>query len=253
MKYRIHHFRGGGFTLTEMLVVMVIVGLLATIAIPVYINRMEESRVKLAQGECKQIAEAEDQCALVHGFYVPFLLLNALPHPQGQTRNGDTIRNQPNASSIFLINPLIRPDYQIGTQPTLNDGINNTNPRVAQMVNYWEGPFLNLHRVYIPPGLDIVNNYNYLDFPLDPWGNPYLFYSAIGIIGQYLNTGNFTNLTINFSNGLLSNTDRRNYIDRYAVVSYGHDGLPNTVSPLVFDDVIYLFGSPGVEIGFGMQ
>ncbi|MCX7019507.1 MAG: prepilin-type N-terminal cleavage/methylation domain-containing protein [bacterium] len=252
MTYRYSHTRHSGFTLTEMLVVMVIVGLLATIAIPVYINRMEESRVKLAQGECKQIADAEDQCALIHGFYVPFQILNALPHPQNQTRNGDTIRNQPNPSSIYLINPLIRPNYQIGSQWTLNDGINGNNARVTLMVNYWEGPFLNLHRVYVQQGFNPVNNYNYYDFPLDPWGNPYLFYSALGIIGQYISSGNFTNLTINFSNGQLTNLDQRNYIDRYAVVSYGHDGLPNTITPNYFDDVIYLFGTPGVESGFGL-
>jgi prepilin-type N-terminal cleavage/methylation domain-containing protein len=246
-----------GLTLTELLVVMLIIGLLSTIAVPVYINRMEDARVRLALAEMREIANAQEQVAIIHGFYVPFQVLDNIPEGPNTPVTGDTIRDD-FRSNLFVINPLVRPNDQQGNQQSLA----SSNARIVSMVDRWEGPFLNPQRVYIDDGAqgkpgdpNYVNaSYYRLDFPLDPWGSPYRFYSPLGIIGSSSYTLNYSNLGVTFSDGILTTTDDRNF-DRYAVVSWGRDGFPDFggLAPgnNNRDDLVYLFGAPGVESTFG--
>ena len=248
--------RQRGLTLTELLVVMVIIGLLSTIIVPVYINRMEEARVKLAMGECREIAEAEEQCAIIHGFYVPFQVLDDRPkrYPFGAASpNGDYI-DRDNISNILLINPLIRPELQTGDQRSLNfDG----NKRIVDMLERWQGPFLNPQRVYTgtedPKDPNFVNSAMiHLDFPLDPWGQPYRFYSPIGVIGHNALNLDMSSLDVNFSDGYLSTQDDR-HLQQYAVVSFGRNGdYDSNGAPEDRDDIIYTFGIAGVESSFAL-
>lgn len=244
-----------GLTLTELLVVMLIIGLLSSVAIPVYINRMEDARVRLAMAECREIAMAEEQCALIHGYYVPFQVLDDLPHPKNQTMQGDTIRNEPDGT-LYVINPLIKPQDQIGSQLRLSS--TSPNPRVRDMIDYWGGPFINYHRVYTgnqdPKDINFINTTEVrLDFPLDPWGQPYRFYSPLGIIGSNALNTDITGLTYAFSDGRLTTNDDRNF-QRYAVVSFGRDGVPETLAGVNNrDDIIYFFGIAGVESEFGLR
>jgi prepilin-type N-terminal cleavage/methylation domain-containing protein len=252
--------RQRGLTLTELLVVMVIIGLLSTIIVPVYVNRMEEARVKVAMGECREIAEAEDQCALIHGYYVPFQVLDDRPkyyYPFGPLSPAGDFIDREDQSSIFLINPLIRPDLQLAGanfQPQLNS---TTNQRVIDMRERWQGPFLNPQRVYTgtedPKDPNFVNSVMiHLDFPMDPWGQPYRFYSPLGVIGSNALQTDLSNLNINFSNGLLTNNDDRDF-QKYAVVSFGRDNERETlVGQQNRDDVIYTFGISGVESTFAL-
>ncbi|AXA36486.1 MAG: prepilin-type N-terminal cleavage/methylation domain-containing protein [Candidatus Hydrogenedentota bacterium] len=251
---RIARNRNRGLTLTELLVVMLIIGLLSSIAVPVYINRMEDARVRLAMAECREIAMAEEQCAMIHGFYVPFQILDDLPHPRNLSLQGDTIRNEPDGT-ILLINPLIRPEDQRGSQLVLSTA--SGNPRVRDMIDHWAGPFINYQRVYTgnqdPKDPNFINTTEVrLDFPLDPWGQPYRFYSPLGIIGSNALNTDLTNLTFSFSDGSLTTNDDRNF-QRYAVVSFGRDNLPETLTGTSRDDVIYFFGVTGVESEFGLR
>ncbi len=251
MKHYGYHGRRG-LTLTELLVVMLIIGLLSTIAVPVYINRMEDARIRVAKGECREIAMAEEQCALIHGYYVPFQVLDDKAKIQGITSTGDAIDLE-QTGQIFLINPLIAPQNQRGNQPRLQDGAQ----RIQNMRDHWEGPFLNPQRVYTgnedPKSLNFVNSPTVrLDFPLDPWGEAYRFYSPLGIIGTSALQVTEPGLGIDFSNGQLTTQDDRNF-DRYAVVSFGRDNQRETFGSNGQDDVIYFFGTPGIESQFGLR
>ena len=76
-------------------------------------------------------------------------------------------------------------------QLQLNDWDDATpHPMVYNMVTKWAGPFLNPQRVAFGDELQLnifsdseEDDAIIQDFPLDPWGNPYRFYSPVGIIG----------------------------------------------------------------------
>lgn len=63
----IHHMRG--FTLLELLVVMVIIGLLASIITPMYFNQIGKSNVKVARAQLEALGQALDQFRLDVGRY----------------------------------------------------------------------------------------------------------------------------------------------------------------------------------------
>ena len=216
---------------------------MATIAVPVYTNQAESARVSVAMAECKQIADAEDACALVHGFYVPIQMLDDVATQAGVSGiNADSIDNEP--SDISLI------DYRKGvlnlniSQPKLSNAA--TDARVDNLVNRWQGPFLNPNRVFTggaanqnPTNLGSLNQ---RDHPLDPWGNPYRFYTPRGRAGsRSQDTATPSDwASADFGDGQISPTD--DPFDRYAIVSYGPNGRQDGGSGVEQDDIIYFFG-----------
>ena len=245
------HRRPRGLTLTELLVVMAIATLLATLIVMAYVNRMEQARVAVAEGECRTIGMAEEACSMVHGYYLPFQVLDDRPSVYGITDQGDVMGLE-NWSSIRLVDPLIPAQDQYGNQFYLSDN----QPRIRDMRVNWQGPFINYQRVYTgnldPRDPNFRNNAMVrLDFPLDPWGNPYRFYSPVGIIGSGANTTDYSNLSLSFSDGYLTNNDNR-FFERYAVVSWGRNNQSDLVNSNDEDDIIYLFGTGGVESNFSI-
>jgi len=238
-----------GITLTELLVVLLIISLLSTIAIPVYVSRAENARVNTARQETREIAQAEEQCAILHGFYVPFQILDDLitDTRTRQANQTDDFANE-DLSQIFVIDPNRSVADQLTTQFRLSDFSDNT--RIRDLVAEWGGPFLNPHRVW-------MNNNEFeqltsveirLDHPLDPWGQPYRFYSPIGLIGSSAqSTDSSTFNSASFANGRLTTIDDR--FDRFAVVSIGRDGLSDS-STGSDDDVIHVFGALITESSF---
>lgn len=259
----------GGVTLTELLVVLAIIGLLAAIAVPMYLNHQEMAKVRVAIAECKQLAEAEERCAIRHGFYAPLQLLDDLAPGDETDKNYDDLANSRRefGNVLYFIDPAIRPDIQFfgARQPRIDFYLPGAtfSRRIADLYWGWDGPFINVHRKYY--GQDFVPNIpqaltdraRALDWPLDPWGNPYRFYSSLGIIGTDARwdtripaSYSAALETITFGDGLLTQTGFYAF-DRYAVVSYGPDGAEGAITVAASaasvqdprnDDIIYMFG-----------
>ncbi|GAB4321744.1 MAG: hypothetical protein Kow0059_16550 [Candidatus Sumerlaeia bacterium] len=242
-----------GVTLIELLVVLAIIGLLATIAIPVYINRVEQAKVRVAQQEVAEIATAQDILGLTHGFYVPLQMLDDLPASvAAPDPKDDSLSNE---NDLYLIDLSVPVQDQLTSQKRLSS--RTTDPKVASLYNFWQGPFLNPQRVYIG---DAVNNDPNnipttripLDYPLDPWTTPYRFYSPLGIIGTNasqdttINAGVMENFS--FSDGRITTVNDR--FDRFAIVSFGPDRVADTAATTNPDDIIYTFGYQFTESTF---
>lgn len=254
---RSYVIKRAGVTLTELLVVLVIVSILATIAVPVYINKAENARIAVAQYECRQIADAEEACAAHHQFYVPLQLLNDMPAVTGTRAEADSIDREP--SSIYLIDPSRSFDHLNLNQPFISTAA--TDVRVVNLIRNWEGPFLNPQRVYKGTSsgdpINLTGDVNRQDYPLDPWGQPYRFYAPepFGLIGSssaILDPLSWQNTS--FSDGLVTTTDNSRGFEKFAIVSYGPNGIPNTDSSSDrTDDIAYFFGrvnSYSVDTGF---
>ena len=64
-----HHLKAGGFTLLELLVVMVIIGLLAGFVAPKYFAQVGKSETKTAMAQLDALGKALDQYRLDTGHY----------------------------------------------------------------------------------------------------------------------------------------------------------------------------------------
>lgn len=255
-------------TLTELLVVLAIISLLATLAVPVYVNKTEQARRATARAEVRAIANAQEIVAATHQLYVPMHLLDNLANDSGGGGSIDDFDNDTNPGNKFFIDPFTSLAAQISSQNSLSDALNNTatNQKPGNLVNYWTGPFLNPSRVAIDPTVAVTSaqydNELSSDIILDPWGNPYLFYSPIGVLADNVTIDNFsgfdaTNASTRyqFDNGQVQNGSGDNDpFDRYAIISYGPDGtLDTTLTAGTFvNDVYYQFGFIPNESAFNI-
>ncbi|MBI1784077.1 prepilin-type N-terminal cleavage/methylation domain-containing protein [Candidatus Sumerlaeota bacterium] len=233
-----------GVTLTELIVVLAIVSLLATLAVPVVITRQREAKYAIARSECETLAKGEELCGLSHGYYVPLQVLDDNPKVAGSTPTiTDSIDGE--LTTIQLIDVNVNPTQQLGAQDTLA----STKLAVLRLESDWGGPFVQPQRVFVDPNIPPPSQtLQRTDYPLDPWLFPYRLYSPLGVVGSSAGTNPLGSpITVSdmqaagFSNGNLTNLDRR--FDRYAVVSYGPNGVTDGLNPTSPDDVVYFFGT----------
>lgn len=152
-------------------------------------------------------------------------------------------------ANILLIDPLIRPTDQQGNQPTLSGASNNG--RVLDMRDNWAGPFIDFRRATNTPNPQSQGDQRN-DFPLDPWGQPYRFFSPIGVIGTGAGQEAIDdpeNLSsTSFGDGALTTVE--DHFDRYAVMSTGRDTrFDDQLTLIEGDDIVHLFSVVGFETG----
>jgi len=252
MKTRVEWIRHAqrAVTLTELLVVVAIIGLLATLAVPVFLRQMELARVRTAQLDVRELALAEQQCAILHSWYVPLQVLDDIKIGEGtDIPPADSLVNEAR-SNIFLIDPMIPAVVQASTGQFTMDSL---VPRVFNVfdtrVGTWQGPFINFHRVFNPaevagfsrtPTITDVRR----DFPLDPWGQPYRFFSPVGVIGTLATGTNLFNMdNDSFSDGrIMVRSGIFDPVDRYAIGSLGPNQAFDLPGDLFNDDILYEFG-----------
>ena len=92
--------RNAGFTLLELLVVMVIIGLLASIVAPQYFAQIGKSNEKVARAQIESLGQALDQYRLDTGHYPTseqgLTSLRVMPANQAQWRGPYLKRDLPN-------------------------------------------------------------------------------------------------------------------------------------------------------------
>lgn len=256
-----HQNKKRAVTLTELLVVVVIISLLATIAVPVYVNKAEQARIATAIQETRELANAEEQCALVHGVYIPLQMLDDNPVDATRATTGQTddlraeLANGSDPRFIFATQPIVQ---QVNNQPRLNEW-NTTSSRnyitVSNLYQKWAGPFININRAAFTDLIRIQGTSSLVsfDFPLDPWGIPYRLYSPLGVVGNGAFNEDFNTGYTSFSNGEITFNDP-NRFDRFAVVSYGPDRHTNGQTGALWnadrDDIYHLFGGIYTESSF---
>jgi len=232
-----------GVTLTELLVVLAIIGLLATIAVPVYVNKMEQAKYRTAQHEVRELANAEEVCGILHGYYVPLSMLDDLPYRAANRPSSvDDIQNSRDNLEPYMINTGVPiRDQRTTGQDRLTDDIKS----VQNLYYGWQGPFINFKRYYMGPGIFTEpanpNPANVArDYPLDPWGNPYLMMTELGVVDP---------------DGFITTTQLDHSFDRLTILSLGPDGSTSisgsgqiTISnPDTVDDIWVYFGASGLR------
>lgn len=239
-----------GVTLTELLVVLAIIGLLATIAVPVYVNKMEQAKVTTAKHEVRELANAEEVCGIMHGYYVPLNMLDDIPYRSlNRPAVVDDIENTKDILNPYLISTGIPIVDQETNQNRLSQF--TSIKAVSNLFFGWQGPFMNFKRYYLGDGVyveppDPLPEDIARDYPLDPWGNPYIIVTELG----YVTPRGF----ITTQNIQASQSPEREF-DRMAIISLGPDGSVSILADdgLTYqnitaeDDIWVYFGASGIR------
>ncbi len=207
-----------GFTLVELIAVVVILSILTYVVSASYRNWNEESKKTAALMEMKQIADGEKQVEAKYGYYLPLTVLDDIASVPSGISNADLIGDHAN---FLIIDPQTGANPPTNTVRTIRDMLSGSPMTSSDTVlTYkWKGPYLE----YQPDKKYNSSGVIGAEVPLDPWSGPYHFLSINGSEiddqGQVGGTG--------FSN---------NTIGRWALVSFGKDSNQGTD-----DDLYYTF------------
>ncbi len=186
---------GGGFSIIELLVAIIIIGVLVTVLLPVISGRTEQARVSRVQSDLENLSESMERVAIDTGFYVRLIALDDVLRGDGVPFNrglpGDPI-NRADGLTDYLIGQVW---YQFPTpnslfiNPATGDfatGVTRVNiiNRLLQAETVfdgsmqWGGPYINWQQ-----------DENLYDgelgktgVPTDPWGNDYIFFTRRGML-----------------------------------------------------------------------
>jgi len=237
-----------GFTLLELLIAVIILGILVSIVTVVYTNRAADARLAACREDLQSIASGQEHAAIDTGYFYRLYVLNDVKGEEGPPAYGTgDINDKVDAIGDESIHtnsgqkPLIFIDTDSG------EIINNAQliTRVKDPNFGWRGPYVNYTRKIIntqdPLNPSWSPNANMtFDLPLDPWGNPYVFFTRAGFIQEpdgLLITTTFT------WPGVAKTFDAKNF-DRPTLVSMGPDSLPGDNGNTEFgsgDDIIRQF------------
>jgi hypothetical protein len=219
------HLRRGGIVV-ETAIILVVITLLVLISIPVYRGGPEDARIAQAESDILTLANAQERVGEMLGYYVPLQVL-------------DNVEIDDEAAGL----KLIPTDLTGKASPVEQETIAN----LREAGEKWVGPYAETKRIFLGEAgkdmdLTLISEQSVLrDFPLDPWGQPYRFYSPIGLVGS--GAGDTSPEAMDrddFSDGAITANDDR--FETYAVVSYGPNGESDSVTE-ENDDIIYLFES----------
>jgi type II secretory pathway pseudopilin PulG len=186
------HRRGdgrSGFTIIEIVMAFIIIGILISVLIPTLSNRADEARRTAALQDLERLADAQERVAVDTGYFFRIYALNdtrggdnlyanaqlggfqVLGNRQGIQDNDLVTNNIYERPTDLFILPSTQnyPASQIAIWNRL-DTRNGSAPNNETDFN-WNGPYLNWYR-------DTNRN----DWPDDPWGNDYLFFTINGLI-----------------------------------------------------------------------
>lgn len=193
-----------GYSIIELLIAIIIIGILVAILVPRLATRTEEARKKAAMSDLERIKDAEERAEVDTGFLYRLYVLDDVKGGDriGSGQNGDVIDGiQDEDLNIINLNPTrfaIDPatgDFYDGF-PSVMDKIKRNETEFN-----WQGPYLTWQK-----------DYNGNDIPEDPWGNEYLFFTQKGLIDESI--------------GDINPNVQYMIFDRFTVVSLGPNGVP---------------------------
>lgn len=244
--------RSRGFTMVELLIAIIIIGILVTIIVPVLSNRAADARVAAAKADMEAIANAESQVAVDTGYVVRLHVLD----DSGAIGDGfgsddindviDTIRDEEFMGAPTSLPSQIFLDAKTGLPLPVAVYL---RAKAGPEQFGWRGPYANFQRKIKPvaggPALTWTAG-----TPLDPWGNPYFLFVAGAEISGNVATGGWLDernmgtprATFDYITGYSVDATQ---FDRFTVLSLGPNGLPGDGSGTAIlgtgDDLVRAF------------
>lgn len=228
--------RRRGFTIIELLIAVIIIGILVAVIIPVYSIRAEEARRAAAEQDLDSISNAQQHIAIDTGYFYRLYALDDVPggdgiSPENANDRVDGIRDEQfrtatgNPTLLFI---------DIRTGELLTNGNTIYQRLIANETSFnFNGPYLNVSR---KTGPNLVYPGVPFGIPVDPWGNPYLLFTRKGVVDD--DTGQIRQTYTAANGNTYNSSDSEPWFDRPTVLSLGPNGLPGD-------------GDPGSRFGLG--
>lgn len=177
--------RRRGFTLVEIVIAFIIIGILTAIMVPTIARRADDAKITAAQADIDALVAGLERVSIDIGHVVRMYALNDVrggngtPNTvpldpvnglldNGLTGNGQ-LYEQPAA---LFISPITQNFLPAMAQQQLFEKLTDPNAETSyRNPTQWRGPYVNWSR-------DVNGN----DWPDDPWGNDYLFFSRQGML-----------------------------------------------------------------------
>ncbi|MCX7626357.1 MAG: type II secretion system protein GspG [Candidatus Sumerlaeaceae bacterium] len=216
-----HKTSQSGFTIIELIISVIIIGILVAIIIPVYVTRADEARLSAALQDLEALQTAQQHAAIDTGYFYRLYVLDDVaggdnvPASNLTADRVDGIRDEALRSDVS--NPkLLFIDVKSGTFLLGGNAIFDRMAQNETAFN-WNGPYVSVPRkvglknpvANVPAGT-----------PLDPWGNPYLFFTKEGLVND--RDGVIATVYV----GLDGNSYNAVRFDRPTVLSLGPNGVP---------------------------
>lgn len=230
-------YKTDGFSIIELLIIIILIGILVAIIIPRIATRTELARQKTAMADLEMISSAQERAVVDTGYiYRLYALDDVAGDGDGIGFGGtndviDALKDEYNSLlgiyNLAFNNPRrLFIDPETGLFISDNQASNLFTLLHANETAFnWHGPYLVLQKdtgtspwTYTSAQLPADGKD---DIPDDPWGNNYLLFTKRGMVLE--NDGVITETVIFPSDG---NTYNCKLFDRTTVLSLGKDGRP---------------------------
>ncbi len=227
-----------GFTIIELLIAIIIIGILVAIIIPRLATRSEIARQRAAQSDMEHIRDAEERAGIDTDYYYRLYVLDDNPGGDGfGTGNANDINDgvRDEASNEIAQNPtrlFIRTSGEYSGEFYSDASCTQIYRRlIADETSFgWNGRYITWQK-----------DFNENDIPDDPWGHDYLFFTRAGLILEP--DGEITvTCSIDTDGNIVAGGEYDcKRFDRFTLLSLGPDGLPGSGTGTNFgtgDDII---------------
>ncbi|MCX8036036.1 MAG: prepilin-type N-terminal cleavage/methylation domain-containing protein [Candidatus Sumerlaeia bacterium] len=208
-----------GFSIIELLIAVIIIGILVAIIIPVLLRKAEDARIAAAESDLEHLQAALERAYINTGHIFRFYVLDDLEGGDGRYTPGDLsdldgVRDE--ASNPTVIDPTrMFIDYKTGLFDANYITLYNRLSRNETDFG-WGGPYINFSRMK-----DVDLN----DIPEDPWGEEYLLFTPEGVVNQVNGTIETWYTFVARDTGA-NITIYRPFFDRFTILSKGPNGAP---------------------------
>jgi prepilin-type N-terminal cleavage/methylation domain-containing protein len=171
-----------GFSIIELLIAIIIIGILVSIIIPVLLRRTDDARLAGAESDLEHLQGAEERAHINTGYVYRFYVLDDVAGGDGQFQpflpnDVDGIRDE-------MLNTMMQFPTRIFIDYKQGQFVANFAPLWVRLTRDetefgWGGPYINYARLR-----DVDSN----DLPEDPWGEEYLLFTPLGWVNQYTGT-----------------------------------------------------------------